>query len=145
MQLIFTKVCWVILLKPTNFYQSPLDNFIQVCSAGSCSGSSSDGPAKCWMLSSYLGTVAVCYKGFWRAQGMLWIQWYRQRCACNLHELCSKLPFFLIHLESVIWADVNCILFIWYFFISCWCNCMKFTELFLFIVSLRRDETGPVY
>lgn len=54
MQLIFTKVCCVILLKITNFDQSPLDNFIEVCSAGSCSGFCSDGLAKCWMLPSYL-------------------------------------------------------------------------------------------
>lgn len=154
MQLIFTKVCWVILLKPTNFYQSPLDNFIQVCSAGSCSGSSSDGLAKCWMLSSYLGTVAVCCKGFWRDQGMLQIQWYWQKCACDLGEVCSKLLLFLIHLESVIWVNAVHILFIWYFFfflISHQCNSgsletyVNLANLFLFIELLRREGTGPVY
>ena len=142
MQLIFTKVCWVILLKPTNFYQSPLDNFIQVCSAGSCSGSSSDGLAKCWMLPSYLGTVAVRCKGFRRNQGMLQIQW--QEYACDPGEVSSKLLLFLIHLESLVWADTLCVLFIWYFFFPCWCNSMKFTELFLFIVLLRREETSPL-
>lgn len=113
MQLIFTKVCWVILLKPTNFYQSPLDNFIQVCSAGSCSGSSSDGLAKCWMLPSYLGTVAVRCKGFRRDQGMLWIRW--QECGCDRGEVCLKLLIFLIHLESLVWGDTVCILLIWFF------------------------------
>ncbi|PKU42740.1 rna-directed dna polymerase from mobile element jockey-like [Limosa lapponica baueri] len=52
-----------------------------VCSAGSCSGSSSDGLAKCWILPSYLGTVAVHCKGFRRDQGTLRIQW--QECACD--------------------------------------------------------------
>lgn len=144
MQLIFTKVCWVILLKPTNFYQSPLDNFIQVCSAGSCSGSSSDGLAKCWMLPSYLGTVAVCCKGFRRDQGMLWIQW--QECACDPGEVCLKLLLFLTHLESLVWADARCISLVWFFFfIPCWCNSMKFRELFLFTILRRTEETGPVY
>lgn len=32
-----------------------------------------------------------------------------------------------------------------FFFIPCWCNSMKFRELFLFIILRRTEETGPVY